>query len=193
MEGGNKMKRVLDFILSFLAIIFFAIPMLVVAIWIKVDSKGPILFKQQRVGLNGELFEIYKFRSMYTETPNVSTEALGDPSVYITKAGKVLRKTSLDELPQLFNIFKGDMAVVGPRPALYNQYELIAMRDKVNVNAVRPGLTGYAQVMGRDLISDEEKVRYDRYYVDNKGIAFDVKIIWMTFFSVLKSEGVKMK
>lgn len=193
MEGENQMKRLLDFSLSFIAIVIFSIPMLIVAIWIKVDSKGPVLFKQQRVGLNGELFEIYKFRSMYTETPNVSTEALGDPSVYITKVGKFIRKTSLDELPQLFNIFKGDMAVVGPRPALYNQYELIAMRDEVNVNAVRPGLTGYAQVMGRDYISDEEKVRYDLHYVENSSISFDVKIIWMTFFSVLKSEGVKMK
>lgn len=187
------MKRLVDFCLSFLAIIVFSVPMFIVAIWIKLDSKGPILFKQQRVGLNGQLFEIYKFRSMYTETPNVSTEALGDPSVYITKVGKFIRKTSLDELPQLFNILKGDMAVVGPRPALYNQYELIAMRDKVQVNAVRPGLTGYAQIMGRDLISDEEKVRYDRHYVENSNLLFDLKIIWMTFFSVLKSEGVRMK
>lgn len=187
------MKRVLDFVLSLLAIIFFSIPMLVVAIWIKVDSKGPILFKQQRVGLNGQLFEIYKFRSMYTETPNISTEALGDPSVYITKVGKFIRKTSLDELPQLFNILKGDMAVVGPRPALYNQYELIAMREQVHVNTVRPGLTGYAQIMGRDFISDEEKVCHDRHYVENCSIAFDLKIIWSTVFSVLKSEGVKMK
>lgn len=193
MEGGNQMKRVLDFFLSFIAIIILSVPMLVVALWIKVDSKGPVLFKQQRVGLNGKLFEIYKFRSMYMETPNVSTEALGDPGVYITKVGKFIRKTSLDELPQLFNIFKGDMAVVGPRPALYNQYELITMREEVNVNAVRPGLTGYAQVMGRDFISDEEKVRYDLHYVENMSITFDLKIIWMTFFSVLKSEGVKMK
>lgn len=187
------MKRLFDFVLSLLAILVFFIPMVLVAIWIKLDSKGPILFKQKRVGLNGELFEIYKFRSMYTETPNVSTEALGDPSVYITKVGKFIRKTSLDELPQLFNILKGDMSIVGPRPALYNQYELIAMRDEVQVNAVRPGLTGYAQVMGRDLISDEEKVSYDRHYVENMGFAFDLKIIWLTFFSVLKAEGIKLK
>jgi len=187
------MKRILDFILSFIAIIFFSIPMLIVAIWIKIESKGPILFKQKRVGLNGELFEIYKFRSMYIETPNVSTEALGDPSVYITKAGKFIRRTSLDELPQLFNIIKGDMAIVGPRPALYNQYNLIEKRENLNINSVRPGLTGYAQVMGRDFISDEDKVRYDNYYLENMSIMLDVKIIWITFFSVLKSEGVKMK
>ncbi|MGG2109363.1 sugar transferase [Lysinibacillus pakistanensis] len=187
------MKRSIDLILALIAVIVLSVPMSIVAILIKFDSKGPILFKQQRVGIGGELFEIYKFRSMYTETPNVSTEALGDPSVYITPVGKFIRKTSLDELPQLLNILKGDMAIVGPRPALYNQYELIEMRNQVGVNNVRPGLTGYAQVMGRDFISDEEKVRYDKYYIDNMGIALDIKIIWMTFFSVLKSEGVKMR
>ncbi|MGE7950630.1 sugar transferase [Lysinibacillus xylanilyticus] len=187
------MKRLLDIILSFIAIILFTVPMVIVSIVIKVTSKGPILFKQQRVGKNGIHFEIYKFRSMYTETPNVSTEDLGDPTSYITPVGKFIRKTSIDELPQLFNIIKGDMSIVGPRPALYNQYELIEMRNGVNVNSVRPGLTGYAQVMGRDFISDKEKVDYDQYYVDNKSIVLDIKIIWMTFFSVLKTEGVKMK
>lgn len=187
------MKRTIDFVLSLVAIIIFIVPMIIVAICIKVESKGPILFKQQRVGIHQNLFEIYKFRSMFTETPNVSTEDLGDPSVYITKVGKFIRKTSLDELPQLFNILKGDMSIVGPRPALFNQYDLIDMREKVNIHSVRPGLTGYAQVMGRDFISDEEKVQYDKYYVDHRSSWFDLKIIWMTFFSVLKSEGVKLK
>ncbi|MGN4126676.1 sugar transferase [Lysinibacillus sphaericus] len=187
------MKRLLDILLSFIAIIVFAMPMVVVGIVIKLNSKGPVLFKQKRFGKNGIHFEIYKFRSMYTETPNVSTEALGDPTIHITPVGKFIRRTSIDELPQLFNIFKGDMSIVGPRPALYNQYELIEMRNNVNVNSVRPGLTGYAQVMGRDFISDDKKVSYDKYYVDNMGIVLDLKIIWMTFFSVLNSEGVKMK
>lgn len=187
------MKRLLDILLSLIAIFIFSAPMIFIGIAIKVNSKGPILFKQQRVGKNGIHFKIFKFRSMYIETPNVSTEALGDPSVYITPVGKFLRKTSLDELPQLFNILKGDMAIVGPRPALYNQHELIEMRNQKEINNIRPGLTGYAQVMGRDFISDEEKVRYDKYYIDNIGIALDIKIIWMTFFSVLKSEGVKMR
>lgn len=187
------MKRLFDFILSFIAIIVFLFPMLLVAIAIKLNSKGPIVFKQQRVGRDGESFQIYKFRSMYTETPNVSTEALGDPSVFITPVGKFIRKTSLDELPQLFNILKGDMSIVGPRPALYNQYELIEKRNKLGINKVRPGLTGYAQIMGRDMISDDEKVSYDKYYIDNQSLLFDFKIIWNTFFSVLKSEGVKMK
>lgn len=187
------MKRLLDIILSGVAIIVFAIPMLFVAFWIKLDSKGPILFKQKRCGKDKELFEIYKFRSMRTDTPNVSTELLGDPSTFITKSGHFIRKTSLDELPQLFNILKGDMSVVGPRPALYNQYDLIEMREKVGVNNVRPGLTGYAQIMGRDMISDEEKVQYDKYYIEQQNLIFDAKIIWSTAFSVAKSEGVKMK
>lgn len=187
------MKRILDILLSLIAIVICALPMFGVGIAIKINSKGPIFFKQQRIGKNGIHFEIYKFRSMYTETPNVSTEALGDPSVYITTVGKFIRKTSLDELPQLFNILKGDMSIVGPRPALYNQYELIEMRDKVGVNRVRPGLTGYAQVMGRDLISDKKKVEYDEYYVENCSLWFDLKIIWITVFSVAKADGVRMR
>ncbi|KOP77796.1 capsular biosynthesis protein [Lysinibacillus sp. FJAT-14745] len=187
------MKRLLDIILSLIAIIILAVPMVFVSIAIKITSKGPILFTQKRVGKNGTHFEIYKFRSMFIETPDVSTEDLGDPTSYITPVGKFIRKTSIDELPQLLNIIKGDMSIVGPRPALYNQYELIEMRNNVNVNSVRPGLTGYAQVMGRDFISDKEKVDYDQYYVDNKSVMLDIKIIWMTFFSVLKTEGIKMK
>lgn len=187
------LKRIIDLILSFMAYLFFLVPMLFIALFIKVESKGPILFKQKRVGKNGELFEIYKFRTMLIDTPNVSTEALGDPSIYITKIGKFLRKTSLDELPQLYNILKGDMSIVGPRPALYNQYNLIKMREKINLNSVRPGLTGYAQVMGRDFISDEQKVEYDQYYLENKSLVFDIRIIWMTFFNVIKSEGVKLR
>lgn len=187
------MKRLFDIILSCVAIFVFAIPMFVVGILIKANSKGPILFKQNRVGKDSNYFEIYKFRSMYTDTPNVSTETLGDPTTYITPVGKFIRKTSLDELPQLFNILKGDMSIVGPRPALYNQYELIKMRDMAGVNRIRPGLTGYAQVKGRDLISDEEKVRYDKYYVENQNIWLDLKIIWMTIFSVIKADGVKLK
>lgn len=187
------MKRLLDIILSLIAIVVFAIPMVIVSIAIKLNSKGPILFKQHRIGKDGVQFEIYKFRSMYIETPNVSTELLGDPTAYITPVGKFIRKTSLDELPQLFNILKGDMAVVGPRPALYNQYELISMRDEIGVNCVRPGLTGYAQIKGRDMISDEKKVEYDKHYVDNYSIWFDMKIILLTLISVLKSEGVRME
>lgn len=189
----NVLKRVMDIILSFLAIVVFGIPMLFIALLIKLDSKGPVIFKQQRPGENKEMFNIYKFRTMRTDTPNVSTEDLGDPSQYITKLGMFLRKSSLDELPQLFNIFMGHMSIVGPRPALYNQYELIRMRDEVGANNIRPGLTGYAQVMGRDLISDQEKVTYDKYYVEHMNLWLDVKIIWWTTKSVLKSEGVRVE
>lgn len=187
------MKRLIDIICSLVGIIILFIPMIIVGIAIKINSKGPILFKQKRVGKDGKLFDIYKFRSMYIETPNVSTEALGDPSSFITPVGKFIRKTSLDELPQLFNIIKGDMSIVGPRPALFNQYELIAMRDYVEVNSIRPGLTGYAQVMGRDSISDTEKVNYDQYYLENNSLIFDLKIISWTFVSVIKADGVRMK
>lgn len=186
------MKRTMDLVLSMIAIIILIIPMLIIAILIKIDSKGPIIYKQQRPSKDKQLFYIYKFRTMRTDTPNVSTEELGDPSQFITKLGKFLRKTSLDELPQLFNILLGDMSIVGPRPALYNQYELIKMRDVHGVNRIRPGLTGFAQVKGRDFISDSEKVAYDKYYVDNMSIWLDVKIIWWTAKSVVKSEGVRM-
>lgn len=187
------MKRLIDIVLSFAAILVFIIPMLIVGLLIKLDSKGPVIFKQQRPGKNKELFNIYKFRTMRTDTPNVSTEELGDPSLYITKLGMFLRKSSLDELPQLFNILVGHMSVVGPRPALYNQYDLIEMRDQAGANAVRPGLTGYAQVKGRDFISDEEKVAYDKYYIENMNFWLDIKIIWWTAKSVVKSEGVKVE
>lgn len=187
------LKRIFDLIISSVAIIVLILPMLFICVGIKLTSEGPILFKQKRVGINGTHFSIYKFRTMRINTPNLSTEALGDPSKYITPIGKLLRKTSLDELPQLFNILKGDMSIVGPRPALYNQYELIEMRQKVGVNNVLPGLTGYAQVMGRDFISDKEKVEYDQYYVKHMDLYFDLKIIFLTFFSVLKADNVRLK
>ena len=185
-------KKAMDLVLSFLTLLVFMIPMLIIAILIKLDSKGPVIFKQQRPGKDKGMFNIYKFRTMRTDTPNISTEDLGDPSQYITKLGMYLRKSSLDELPQLFNIFMGHMSIVGPRPALYNQYELIRMRDEVGANSVRPGLTGYAQVMGRDLISDQEKVGYDKYYVEHMNLWLDLKIIWWTAKSVMKSEGVRV-
>ncbi|MEW9500797.1 sugar transferase [Jeotgalibacillus marinus] len=188
----DLVKRIIDFIASLLTIIFMFPVLCLVAVVIKCDSKGPVIFKQQRHGRNQKLFTIYKFRTMRTDTPNVSTENLGDPSVYMTKIGEFLRKSSLDELPQLFNILKGDMSIVGPRPALYNQYDLIEMREKVKVNSIRPGLTGYAQVRGRDFITDTEKVEFDRYYFENMNLLFDIQIIWWTVKSVSKLEGVKI-
>lgn len=184
-------KRSLSIIISGIAIFVLAPVLLAIAIAIKVDSKGPVLFKQKRVGMDKSHFMIYKFRSMYVDAPaDMPTHMLQDPTVMITKVGSFLRKTSLDELPQLFNIFKGEMAIVGPRPALWNQFDLIAERDKYRANDIRPGLTGWAQINGRDELEIEDKSRLDGYYVDNMSFLLDLKCFFGTFLSVLRSEGV---
>ncbi|MTB99450.1 sugar transferase [Streptococcus uberis] len=184
-------KRLLAILISGLAIIILSPVLLAVAIAIKCDSKGPVLFKQKRVGKDKQHFMIYKFRSMYVDAPaDMPTHMLKDPTALITKIGAFLRKTSLDELPQLFNIFKGEMAIVGPRPALWNQYDLIAERDKYNANSIRPGLTGWAQINGRDELEIEEKSRLDGYYVAHMSFLMDLKCFFGTFISVLKSDGV---
>ena len=185
------LKRVIDIVISGLAIVVLSPVLLLIAIAIKLDSKGPVLFKQKRVGKNKSHFMIYKFRSMYVDTPSdMPTHLLKDPTAMITKAGAFLRKTSLDELPQLFNIFKGEMAIVGPRPALWNQYDLIEERDKYGANNIRPGLTGWAQINGRDELEIDEKSKLDGYYVKNMSFGLDVKCFFGTFLSVAKSEGV---
>ncbi|MCP1639209.1 O-antigen biosynthesis protein WbqP [Streptococcus gallinaceus] len=187
----NHFKRLIDFLFSGVAIVLLSPVLLIIAIWIKLDSKGPVLFKQRRVGKDKEYFMIYKFRSMYIDTPaDTPTHLLKDPTAMITKSGAFLRRTSLDELPQLFNIFKGEMAIIGPRPALWNQYDLIEERDKYGVNDIRPGLTGWAQINGRDELEIDEKSKLDSYYVDNMSFAFDIKCFFGTFLSVVKSEGV---
>ena len=183
------MKRVFDILISLYAICIFSPILILIPIAIKLESKGPVVFKQDRPGLYNKLFKIYKFRSMRQDTPNVATDKL-DPSDYITKTGKFIRKTSLDELPQLFNIIKGDMAVVGPRPALYNQYELIEKRTDVNVHTVKPGLTGLAQVMGRDENTDDQKVQYDKFYIENQSFKLDMYILYKTVKNTISSEGV---
>ncbi|MFM9349227.1 sugar transferase [Streptococcus uberis] len=184
-------KRLLAILISGLAIIILSPVLLAVAIAIKCDSKGPVLFKQNRVGKDKKHFMIYKFRSMYVDAPaDMPTHMLKDPTAMITKVGAFLRKTSLDELPQLFNIFKGEMAIVGPRPALWNQYDLIAERDKYNANSIRPGLTGWAQINGRDELEIDEKSRLDGYYVAHMSFLMDLKCFFGTFISVLKSDGV---
>lgn len=184
-------KRLLAILISGLAIIILSPVLLAVAIAIKCDSKGPVLFKQKRIGKDKKHFMIYKFRSMYVDAPaDMPTHLLKDPTAMITKVGAFLRKTSLDELPQLFNIFKGEMAIVGPRPALWNQYDLIAERDKYNANSIRPGLTGWAQINGRDELEIDEKSRLDGYYVAHMSFLMDLKCFFGTFISVLKSDGV---
>ena len=184
-------KRVIDIFLSFFGIVFLSLPMLIIAIAIKCDSKGPVFFKQKRVGIHKKHFNILKFRTMRTDTPHdAPTHELNDPKRWITKVGAFLRKTSLDELPQLFNIFGGSMSVIGPRPALWNQDDLIAERDKYGANDVKPGLTGWAQINGRDELEIPLKAKLDGEYVEKMSFGFDCKCFFGTIKSVLKSDGV---
>lgn len=187
----QSVKRGIDFFVSLLALIILFPVFLVLVIAIKTESKGPVFFKQKRVGIYKKHFMIYKFRTMRTDTPkDVPTHLLENPDQYITKTGKFLRKTSLDELPQLINIVKGDMAIVGPRPALWNQYDLIAERDKYRANDILPGLTGWAQINGRDELEIPVKAKLDGEYVRKMSFFFDLKCLFGTVFSVLKSDGV---
>ena len=184
-------KRFVDIVLSGCGIAILAPVYLVLALAIKIDDPGPIFFRQKRVGIHKSHFDILKFRTMKMETPrDVPTHLLDNPEQYITRVGKILRKTSLDELPQIFQIFTGKMSIIGPRPALWNQYDLIAERDKYGANDVRPGLTGWAQINGRDELPIEVKARFDGEYVQNISFAFDCKCFFGTIFSVLRSEGV---
>lgn len=184
-------KRIIDFIVSLIALIVFSPIFLIIAIWIKMDSKGDVFFKQKRVGKNKKLFQIYKFRTMMSETPDdMPTHMLENPDAFITKSGRFLRKTSLDELPQLINILKGEMAVIGPRPALWNQDDLIAERDIYGANNVLPGLSGWAQINGRDELPIPIKARLDGQYVEQLGPWMDIKCFVGTIVSVIRSEGV---
>ncbi|WP_353048308.1 sugar transferase [Exiguobacterium sp. s133] len=186
-----SIKRRLGFSIALIACIILIPLFAFIMAAIKVESRGPVFFKQKRVGLKKNHFNILKFRTMYIETPNdTPTHLLADPDVYITRVGKFLRKTSLDELPQLFNILKGEMAFVGPRPALWNQYDLIDERDKYNANDALPGLTGWAQINGRDELPIEVKAKLDGEYVTRMGFLMDTRCFIATLFSVIKSEGV---
>ena len=190
-------KRGIDFVLALIGIILLAIPMLIISIIIKTDDPGPVLFRQKRISKGKGTFPLLKYRSMKMSTPHdMPTHMLSNPEQYITKVGAFLRKSSLDELPQLFNILKGEMAIIGPRPALWNQDDLIAERDKYGANDIRPGLTGWAQINGRDAIEIEDKAKLDGYYAEKlrKGgftaFAMDVKCFFGTITSVLRSDGV---
>lgn len=185
-------KRFYDTVLSFIGLIVLSPLLLVLVIIIKLDSKGPVLFKQKRIGRNKKHFYILKFRTMRIDTPkDTPTHMLENPQQWITKVGKFLRKTSLDEIPQIINILKGDMSIIGPRPALWNQYDLVEERDKYNVHKLYPGLTGYAQINGRDELPIPEKAKLDGYYVKHISLWLDIKIFFGTIKSVLKSEGVR--
>ena len=184
-------KRLLDIVLSFLGILLLSWLFLIIVIAMKLDSPGPILFKQKRVGKGKSYFHILKFRSMRIDTPrDMPTHMLQNPEQCITRMGKFLRKTSLDELPQLFNIFAGHMSVIGPRPALWNQYDLLEERDRYGANDIRPGLTGWAQINGRDELEIPVKAKLDGEYAQNLTFAFDCKCFFGTIFKVLRHEGI---
>lgn len=187
-----KFKRFYDFVLALLGLIILSPLLLILMVAIKLDSKGPILFKQKRIGRNKKHFMILKFRTMRIDTPkDTPTHMLENPQQWITKVGMFLRKTSLDELPQIINILKGDMSIIGPRPALWNQYDLMDERDKYGVHHLYPGLTGYAQINGRDELPIPEKAKLDGYYVKHVSLWFDIKIFFATIISVTKSDGIK--
>lgn len=184
-------KRLLDVILSGCGIVVLSPVYLIISLAIVIDDPGPILFRQKRVGIHKSFFQILKFRTMKMETPkDVPTHLLDNPQQYITRVGSVLRRTSLDELPQIFQIFTGKMSIIGPRPALWNQYDLIAERDMYGANDVRPGLTGWAQINGRDELPIPVKAKYDGEYVQNMSFLFDCKCFFGTILSVLRHDGV---
>ncbi|SJZ77293.1 sugar transferase [Anaerorhabdus furcosa] len=184
-------KRLIDIILSGIGLIVLAVPMGIIALMIKKEDHGPVLFKQKRVGKNKKFFNLYKFRSMKVDAPHdIPTHMLESPKQYILKVGTFIRKTSIDELPQMWNIFKGDMSIIGPRPALWNQDDLIAERDKYGANNIQPGLTGWAQINGRDELEISEKAKLDGDYVKKQGFIMDLRCFSGTVLKVLKREGV---
>jgi len=188
----KPVKRCIDFTLSLIGLLVLSPILLLIALIIKLESKGKVLFTQRRIGKNKRIFNIYKFRSMRSETPkDMPTHLLTNPEKFITKSGAFLRKSSLDELPQLINILIGDMSIIGPRPALWNQDDLIAERDLYNANDILPGLTGWAQINGRDELPIVVKAKLDGEYVSKMSLVFDIKIFFLTILKVLRSEGIK--
>jgi O-antigen biosynthesis protein WbqP len=184
------MKRLSDFITALCLLFVFSVPMLIVAALIKLTSKGPVLYWSDRVGKNNTIFKMPKFRTMRTDTPAVATHLMTNPDQYLTPIGRFLRKSSLDELPQLINIMKGSMSFIGPRPALFNQDDLVSLRTQKGIHALTPGLTGWAQINGRDELPIPVKVSFDEYYLNHQSFLFDLKILFMTIFKVVRREGV---
>jgi O-antigen biosynthesis protein WbqP len=184
------MKRLFDLIFSILALSVFIIPMIIIAIFILFSSKGPVIFYSKRIGCNNSTFEMPKFRSMKVNSPIIATHLISNVEQHFSPIGSFLRRYSLDELPQFFSILKGDMSFVGPRPALFNQYDLIELRSFKGLSHLKPGLTGWAQVNGRDELSISEKVLLDFEYLDRKSFWFDVKILWLTILKVFNKDGV---
>ena len=190
LQKSIRVKRLFDLALALFAFIVLAIPVAMVAMAVRLTSDGPALYWSDRVGRSNKLFKMPKFRSMRTGTPAVATHLLQDPATYLTPIGSFLRKSSLDELPQLWSILVGDMSFVGPRPALFNQLDLIALRTQHGVDVLVPGLTGWAQVNGRDELPIPEKVKLDLEYLQRQSLVFDLRILWMTFVKVLRRDGV---
>lgn len=184
------MKRLFDLLLALAVAVILTIPVLLVAVAVRLTSAGPVLYWSDRVGCHGKLFKMPKFRSMRVGTPSVATNLLADPKAHLTPIGNFLRKSSLDELPQLWSIVVGDMSFVGPRPALFNQHNLIALRTQSGVHKLVPGLTGWAQINGRDELPIPEKVKLDAEYLQRQSLAFDSRILWLTLFKVLRRKGV---
>jgi len=183
-------KRLFDLFVGFVFLVLLIPPMLMIAVLVQLTSKGPVLYWSDRVGRKNKIFKMSKFRSMRINTPAVATHLLNDPDIYLSPIGGFLRRTSLDELPQLWSILKGDMSFVGPRPALFNQGDLIALRTEYGVDKLTPGLTGWAQVNGRDELPIPEKVALDVEYMHRQSFWFDIYILWMTFLKVIKRDGV---
>lgn len=186
----RRLKRTLDLLIASCALLVLAVPILVIALLVKLTSRGPALYWSRRVGRNNEIFLMPKFRSMRTDTPQLATHLLTDSSKWITPVGRFLRVSSLDEIPQLYNILRGDMSLVGPRPALFNQDDLIEMRTACGVSELVPGLTGWAQINGRDELSIPDKVRLDEHYLHHQSLALDLKILVLTFVKVLRRDGI---
>ena len=184
------MKRMFDFIMALCLLIVLCVPILIVALLVKLTSPGPALYWSDRAGKNNVIFKMPKYRTMRTDTPAVATHLLSNPDAYLTPIGKMLRKMSLDELPQLMSIAKGDMSFVGPRPALFNQDDLIELRTKKGIHELTPGLTGWAQINGRDELPIPVKVEFDEYYLKHQSLLLDLRILYATFFKVLRKEGV---
>ncbi|MEN6318249.1 MAG: sugar transferase [Syntrophaceae bacterium] len=184
------MKRIFDIVFSLFLLSLLSIPMILIALIIKITSQGPALYWSKRVGINNTIFKMPKFRTMRTDTPQVATHLMKDPDLFLTPVGSFLRKFSLDELPQLWSILKGNMSFVGPRPALFNQDDLIKLRSEKGISRLIPGITGWAQINGRDDLPIPVKVLYDEYYMQYQSFPFDLQILWKTIFKVIKKEGV---
>jgi len=185
------MKRIFDLSLVFTSVNILFIPILLIALAVRLTSKGPVLYWSDRVGRNNKIFRMPKFRSMHTDTPDVASHLLQEPDAWLTPIGNFLRKSSLDELPQIWSVLKEEMSFVGPRPALYNQADLIALREEAGIDKLLPGITGWAQINGRDELNIEEKVIFDKEYLNKKSILFDLRIILLTIIKIIKRDGIE--